>query len=419
MYDFHGVLMYWFQKVGFSDFWASFTTAVVLVVGLLIVAYGAYYLFSYILNGVLIRVAKRTKTFWDDAMVKRKVVWHLSHLVPGIIMYWGISQLFPLDTYPKFVGFVHTIVSVYMVIMVLVSINAFLEALHDIYLMYPISKDRPIKTYIQLVKIFFFFIGGIIIISILINKNPLSLILGLGAMSAVLMLIFKDTILGLVASVQASANHLVKPGDWIEMPSRNTDGIVLEITLNTVRVQNWNKTISSFPTYALISESFQNWKGMEESSVRQITRCVYIDATSVHFCSQEELEQYQQIPQINRILTVGGSCKNGDETAIDADGEAWAHTNLGVFRMYVNNYLAARTDIAQTETTMLRMREPSAQGIPMQVYCYSAVNSFNEYEAIQASIMEHIYAAMHAFGLRPAQRITNKNTAEEDQKELV
>lgn len=407
MYDFHGMLIVVFQRLGFNDFWMHVGAAVTLMLGLLVVAYAAFFLFSRVVEVVLIRMARRTKTQWDDAMVKRRVIRHISHMVPGVIIYWGISQLFPVYEYPKFVGFVRIVTSVYMVAMVLAAINAFLNAVHDIYLMYPISNDRPIKTYIQLVKIFFFFIGGIIIISIILRKNPISLILGLGAMSAVLMLIFKDTILGLVASVQASANRLVRPGDWIEMPSRGADGNVLEITLNTVKVQNWDKTISSFPTYALINESFRNWRGMEESNGRLIRRCVYIDATSIHFCREEDLARWRKVPHISRILALGQNEPGEEESPLASDGASWSHTNLGVFRTYVNAYLAAHASVAHGETYMMRLLEPSAQGVPMQVYCYSAKKSFNEYEAVQASILEHIYAAMNTFDLRPAQRITN------------
>lgn len=399
MYDFYGALKAFFLEVGINAFWAEVNTVAILIAGLLVAAYAFYFAVSFTARGVVAHLAKRTKTLWDDMIVKNKVIRYLSHLVPGVIIYWGVSQLFPSAGYFKFIEITRVTTSVYMVVMVMVAINAFFNAVHDIYNTYPISKDRPIKTYIQLVKIFFFFIGGIVAISILLRKDPISLILGLGAMSAVLMLIFKDTILGLVASVQASANHLVKPGDWIEMPDRGVDGIVQEITLNTVKVQNWNRTISSFPTYALISESFQNWQGMEESNGRQIARCVYIDATSIHFCSSEELGEMRRIPFVRDIIAA-------DEGAAGEEA-ARRYTNLGVFRQYVNAYLSSRTDIVRDAVFLMRMREPSAQGVPMQVFCYSAKKSLQEYEEVQSSILEHIYSAMHAFNLRPAQRVTN------------
>lgn len=417
MYYLHGMLMTLFQRLGFNVFWGRVVTTLVLLLGLLLVAYAVFFLFSRVIERIVTRIAKRTKTKWDDAITKRNSIRYISHLIPGAIIYWGISQLFPIEDYPKFVGFVRTVASVYMMSMVLAAINAFFNAVHDIYLTYPISKDRPIKSYVQLVKIFFFFIGGIIIISILIHKNPLSLILGLGAMSAVLMLIFKDTILGLVASIQASANHLVRPGDWIEMPGRGVDGNVLEITLNTVKVQNWDNSILSFPTYALISESFQNWRGMEESFGRQVKRCVYIDATSVRFCSEEELAEWQKVPQISKILALGAGEPGEEKSPLQAEGvDDWAHTNLGAFRTYVNAYLAAHASVVHSETRLMRMREPSAQGIPMQVFCYSEKKSLRDFEAVQASILEHIYAAMNAFDLRPAQRITNPQPSVEESK---
>lgn len=412
MYDFHEILMTFFQHLGFSSFWMRTATATTLILGLLLVSYLAFFLFSRVVEVIVARVARRTKTQWDDAIVKRRVIRHISHMVPGVIIYWGVSQLFPIDDYLKFVSFVRTVTGVYMVAMVLVAINSFLNALHDIYLTYPISKNRPIKTYMQLAKIIVFSNGGIIIVSILIKKNPISLIIGLGAMSAVLLLVFKDTILGLVASIQASANNLVRPGDWIEMPSRGADGNVLEITLNTVKVQNWDKTISSFPTYALINESFQNWRGMEESSGRMIKRCVYIDATSVHFCSEEELTRWHGVQHVSKIMALGANEPGEEKSPLEDDSQSWAHTNLGVFRTYVNAYLAAHSSVEHSETYMMRMREPSAQGIPMQVYCYSAKKAFVDYEAVQASILEHIYAAMNTFDLRPAQRITNRQTCE-------
>jgi len=243
-----------------------------------------------------------------------------------------------------------------------------------------------------------------VIIAIIIGKNPMSLLVGLGASAAVLMLVFKDTILGLVASVQLSANNMVKPGDWIEMPSRNADGTVLEITLNTVKVQNWDRTISTIPTYAMVSESFHNWKGMEESDGRRIKRSVFIDKKSVSFCSDEMLERFRKIHILKEYIDEKTAEikqyneERGIDSSIPVNGRRL--TNIGVFRKYMELYLKNNPKINQEATCMVRQLQPTERGIPMEIYCFSNEKTWVLYEGVQADIFDHVFAIVPEFGLK-------------------
>jgi miniconductance mechanosensitive channel len=279
-----------------------------------------------------------------------------------------------------------------------------LNALHDIYLTLEVSKTRPINGYVQLIKIIVYTLGGIVIISILINKSPAKLLVGMGASAAILMLVFKDTILGLVASVQVSANNMVKPGDWIEMPSRGADGSVLEITLNTVKVQNWDRTISTFPTYALVSESITNWKGMEESDGRRIKRSIHIDMRSVKFCPPELLEKLKRIHLIKDYIVQRSkeieefNKKMEFDTSMPINGRRL--TNLGVFRKYLESYLKENPSINSKATHMVRQLQPTERGIPLEIYCFSAEKAWVVYEGVQADLFDHVLASIPQFELK-------------------
>ncbi|MGC9341098.1 MAG: mechanosensitive ion channel domain-containing protein, partial [Bacteroidales bacterium] len=264
---------------------------------IIILAFIADRLSKYILISSLKNYVKRSKATWDDIMMDKKVFNRLAHIAPALVVYYTID--FAVDPI-GLVEFIKTLTVIYIILLSLLVADSFVSALHEIYLTMPISMEKPIKGYIQVIKIFLYFLAIISIISILSNTPVLKLLAGLGALAAVLLLVFKDTILGLVASVQVSANKMVKPGDWITMPSRGADGTVLEITLNTVKVQNWDKTISNFPTYALVTESFHNWKGMEESGGRRIKRSINIDMKSVRFLDDDLKKELKKIQHIQK-----------------------------------------------------------------------------------------------------------------------
>ncbi|NLN72868.1 MAG: mechanosensitive ion channel, partial [Bacteroidales bacterium] len=300
-YAFLEQLEAWLLSLGLSETSAHHSKVLISILGIVVLAVVANFIAKKIIVAILTMIVKRTKNTWDDYLVKRKVFHKLSHLAPALVIQFTIGIAL-YEYSPNFSFVIERLTYVYMVIVWLLVINSLLNALHDIYLTFEMSKNRNIKGYIQLIKIIVFAVGAILIISILISKSPAKLLVGMGASAAIMTLVFKDTILGLVASIQASANNMVNPGDWIEMPARNADGSVLEITLNTVKVQNWDNTITTFPTYALVSESFINWKGMQESAGRRIKRTIFIDVRSVQFASVELLEKLKQIQILKPYL---------------------------------------------------------------------------------------------------------------------
>ena len=289
-------------------------------------------------------------------------------------------------------------------------IDAFLNALHDIYLTLPVSRSRPIKGYVQITKVIFYFIGTILIFSVILNKNPGYFLGGLGAFAAILLLVFKDTILGLVAGIQLSANDMVRPGDWISMPGYNADGTVSDISLNTVKVQNWDKTISTIPTYALVSNSFTNWRGMEESGGRRIKRAINIDMKSVRFCDDEMVQKFKKIQILQEYIDfkleelAKYNKENGIDETVKVNGRRM--TNIGVFRKYVEAYLKKHPKIHNDMTFLVRQLNPSEKGIPLEIYVFSNDQQWANYESIQADIFDHLLAVIPEFNLRVFQNPT-------------
>ncbi|HDP55504.1 MAG TPA: mechanosensitive ion channel family protein [Bacteroidetes bacterium] len=393
----------WLEGLGLSSELAQFGKVATALVAIVVLSFLANFVAKKIIVVGLAAIAKRTKSVWDDFLVHRKVFHKLSHLAPALVIQYTIGIAL-YDYSPSLTLIIEKFTYIYIVAAWLFVISSFLNALHDMYMTLEVSKTRPIKGYVQLAKIVIYVLGGIVIISILINKNPLNLLVGMGASAAILMLVFKDTILGLVASVQVSANNMVKPGDWIAMPSRGADGTVLEITLNTVKVQNWDRTISTFPTYALVSESFTNWKGMEESDGRRIKRSIYIDMRSVKFCSPELLEKLKRIHLVKDYIEARAkeieefNKKMDFDTSMPVNGRRM--TNLGIFRRYLEHYLKNSPNINTDATYMVRHLQPTEKGIPVEIYCFSKVKAWVEYEGVQADIFDHILAIVSQFELR-------------------
>jgi miniconductance mechanosensitive channel len=372
----------------------------VLVMGLL--SYLAFILARRFLLFPIIRMVRRTKSKLDDFFVQRKVFHRLTHLAPIIVIY-VLSNIF-WRAYPDRLNIFHNLVLLYLIGVIIVAFRALLEAVEDIYNTFPFASERPIKGYLQVIQLLAIIVGILVSVSIVFNVKVTSIIAGMGALAAVLMLVFRDSILGLVAGVQLSANRMVRVGDWISMPSHNVDGTVQEITLNTVKVQNWDKTVSTIPTYAMVSDSFINWRGMEESGGRRIARSVFIDTHSVKFCTremldrfkkihhlkdyieqrQEEIEEYNRINQIDESVPVNGR----------------RMTNLGVFRKYLENYLARHPKINHRLTLIVRHLEPTEKGIPVQIYAFSNEQEWASYESVQADIFDHVLAIIPLFELK-------------------
>ncbi len=352
--------------------------------------------------------AAKSKNQWDDILVEKKVFNRLAHIVPAIVIHYFIDLL--LKDMPQLVNIIHKGIYVYITVVIIMVINSFTNAMHLIYKQLPLSKDRPIKGYVQLANILVIIIGLFVIYSH-ITGNPIKGILaGIGALAAVLMLVFKDTILGLVASIQLTANKMVKIGDWISMPGHKADGTVIEITLNTVKVQNWDKTITTIPTYALVSESFANWRGMEESGGRRIKRSISIDMRSVKFCDNEMINKFRKISILNSYIDKKlkeleeYNSNNNINNEILVNGRRM--TNLGTFRKYIEEYLRNHPKIHNDMTFLVRQLQPDEKGIPLEIYVFSNDQAWANYEGIQADIFDHILAVIPEFGLRVFQNPT-------------
>jgi miniconductance mechanosensitive channel len=283
-------------------------------------------------------------------------------------------------------------------------LNNFIEAWHSIYMELPISHQRHLKGYVQLIKIFVAIVAGLIVISIIFNKQISTLLAGVGAMAAVLILVFKDTLLSLVASIQLSANKMVKVGDWIHIPSRNTDGTVVDISLNTVKIQNWDKTITTVPTYSLVQESFHNWIGMEESGGRRIKRPVYIDANSIRFLDNEMKDKLKKIHHLREYIEKKESELETYNKEHNIDNSSVVNgrrlTNVGTFRAYVETYLRQHPRIHNDMTFLVRQLPMSDKGLPIEIYVFSNDQKWANYEAIQSDIFDHLLAVIPEFGLR-------------------
>lgn len=382
-----------------------------------LIAFLADYLTKKIILSAVIRFAKKSKTEWDDFLVERKVFHKFAHLAPAIVVYMLIPVALE-DIAPVYIKAIQTLTTCYMILVGLFTFSAFLDAAHDVYNTLPVSKERAIKGYLQIGKIVAYFFGGIVIIALLVGKDPGGIVVGLGASAAILMFIFKDTILGFVASIQLSANDMVRIGDWIEMPSRKADGNVLEINLTTVKVQNFDRTITTIPTYALVSESFTNWRGMEESDGRRFKRSVLINVSSVKFCSPELIEKFRKIKILQNYIEDKEdelkeyNGKNNIDNAITVNVRR--QTNLGVFRKYVQLYLENHPNVNTETTLMVRLLEPTERGIPMEIYGFSREKKGILYEAFLGSLFDHLLAVIPEFELSVFQ-----NPSGEDFKNLI
>jgi miniconductance mechanosensitive channel len=395
------ILQNWLINKGIDQTIAMSLKTIIVIFVILLLSLIAHLIARQFIIQFVTRIIKRTNNQWDDIILERKVFNRLAHFAPAIIILWGVQ--FIIKDSPDVVKIIHSAIYIYMTIVGTLVLNSFLNALHEIYLFTEFSKTRSIKGYIQLANIFLIFISGIIIISILTGNSPGKLLAGLGAMAAILMLIFKDTLLGLSASIQLSANNMVKIGDWIEMPSRKADGTVLEITLNTVKVQNWDKTIATIPTYALVTESFSNWRGMEESGGRRIKRSINIDMTSVKFCTPEMLERFKKIRLLNDYISTKTqelqehNLKNNIDDSVLVNGRRL--TNLGTFRKYIEEYLKNNENVHKEMTFLVRQLQPTEKGIPIEIYVFSKQQAWAKYEAVQADIFDHVIAVIPQFDL--------------------
>jgi miniconductance mechanosensitive channel len=344
----------------------------------------------------------RTASSWDDILVKRRLFHRLSHLAPALVVYVFAPSV--LDGYDLWVVLVQRACLVYMLLVTVLAVDGVLSAMVEILRSAKLTRDLPVKSIIQVLKLVLYSVAAVSLVALVIGQSLNLLLGGLGAMTAVLMLVFKDPILGLVAGVQLSANQMVARGDWIEMPKYGADGDVLEVALTTVKVQNWDKTITTIPTYALITESFKNWRGMSESGGRRIKRAVYIDIGSIRFCDEEMLERFSKIRHIEAYLKEKRQDISSwnDARKIEAPDTAGSRrlTNVGTFRAYVVAYLRNHPMVHQEMTFLVRQLAPTDHGLPIEIYVFSRDQEWSNYEDIQADIFDHILAIAPAFDLR-------------------
>jgi len=396
----------WFKELlihaGLSYSLSTLISTIALVVVVLLLSWLSNLIAKAVILKVVTRIVKKTTSTWDDIFLEQKVFTRLSHFAPALVI-WSMAG-WALKSYPVWMIFVHKLTYIYMVGIGTMVIISFIEAWHIIYNMLPISQHRHIKGYVQLVKIFIVIIALLIVISVIFKKDISYLLTSLGAMAAVLILVFRDTLLGLVASIQLSADKMLKVGDWITIPGRQVDGRVTDITLNTVKIQNFDKTIITVPTYSLVNESFQNWKGMEEAGIRQVKRSIYIDMKSIRFLDKELKQKLVRIPSLKEYIESSEQQNNTISNKLfNTEAPFFISTqltNLGVFRFYVETFLKNHPLVDTDQTVILRHRDPEGNGLPLQVFLFSRNNQFVPFENLQSEIFEHMMAIMNEFDLK-------------------
>lgn len=399
----------WLKELGLSAWWADMLDQFIGLALLFLLAYVARFLCTKLLLGVVTRLIKKTRATWDDIIFCEEVLKRFSNLLPPFILTNLLPVVLPKITSGWMTFFMH-LCDIYLLIAILQLLNALMKAIYAVYSEKEHLRNRPLKGLLQTGQVILWFVGIILVIAILFNKQPLSLLAGLSASAAILMLVFKDSIMGVVSGVQLSANDMLKVGDWISMPKCGADGTVIEVTLNTVKVQNWDNTIITIPPYLLVSDSFQNWRGMSESGGRRIKRSINIDMTSVSFCTPEMLNKYRKIQllkdYIEQTETVINeyNAENKIDNSVLVNGRR--QTNLGVFRAYLTAYLKNMPRVNQEMTLMVRQLQPTDRGIPMELYFFSANTDWSATEDLQSDVFDHLLAIIPEFGLRVFQSPT-------------
>uniref|UniRef100_UPI003F854E51 mechanosensitive ion channel family protein n=1 Tax=Alicycliphilus soli TaxID=3228789 RepID=UPI003F854E51 len=373
--------------------------------GLLLLSWLAQAVAQYLLLHMVPRIRDRMDVRWAQVVWHDQVLRRLAHVVPSLVIQLGIDAVPQL--HPTAFAVVRNLAVALTVLQLVRTLNALLDATLQAQENTPggaPTSTRSIKSYVQLGKLALTLVGAIVIVAALIDRSPLILLSGLGAMSAVLMLVFKDTILSFTAGVQLSSNDMLRVGDWIQMPQVGADGDVVDIALHTVKVQNWDKTITTIPTWRLMSESYRNWRGMSESGGRRIKRTLQIDAASVHFLSEADIDRLERIALLTPYLQEKREAVHATNAALGERAATPTNlrrlTNIGTFRAYVQAYLRAHPGIHQGMTLMVRTMEPTAEGVPLELYCFTATTAWLQYEGIQGDIFDHLIAVLPEFDLR-------------------
>jgi miniconductance mechanosensitive channel len=391
-----------FLETGMKQGLASFLSIIIIIASIGIISWIANLIAKAIILKVVTRIVKNSKNQWDDIFLEQKVFTRLSHFAPALTI-WFMAG-WALKSYTSWLSFVHSLTYIYMLFIGMIVINSFIESWHQIYQMLPIAKHRNIKGYVQLLKVFVVLVTVLIIISVVFKKEVSTLLAGIGVMASVLILVFRDTLVGVVASIQLSSNKMVKVGDWITIPRRDVDGVVTDITLNTVKVQNFDKTIMTVPTHVLVQDSFQNWIGMDEAGARRIKRPVYIDIKSIKFLDNGLKQRLLIVPELKEYIEareVAGSPAGEGRQENNYPFFTYNRlTNLELFRFYGETWLKNHPNTAKDQTVALRHRTPEGDGLPIEIYLFSRAKDFAGYENFQNEVFEHLLAIMPQFDLK-------------------
>lgn len=389
----------------------SFLWALGMMGGVIALSLITWFLTRFFMIQVLHVVAHRSKTTWDDHLMNNRVFRSLAHLVPLMFMEYILS--IALYEFPKWMAFFTKLAEVLILWAVMVTINRFLSAIHDIITEKEKYRDKPIQSYVQVGKIVSTGIMIVLMLSVVTNQSPLFFLTSLGAMTAILVLVFKDTILGFIGSIQLATNDIIRIGDWVTMEKYGADGDVEGITLSSVKIRNFDKTITTIPTYAFISDSFKNWRGMQESEGRRIKRSVQIQIDSVVFASEELIDKLKDISFFKPFVEKRQSeiAAYNEEHGLTGQNAINARrmTNLGLFRRYIEHYLQNHPLINKDMTLMVRQLSPNEHGIPLEIYCFSQSKVWEEYESLQADVFDHLFAVIHHFELSVFERPTGRD----------
>lgn len=391
----------WLMSHGVPENLVFYVKLVVDFVLLLLLCYLADRLAKKILLRAIRVLVLKSKNQWDDVLLEKRVFDKLAHIAPILIVQLTASYVF--SDIPNIIPTVLKLTNIYIMITIMMVIISFFHAVEFVFSELKSFKDKPVGSYFQLGRIGVYAVGFILILSAVIEKDPTKILGAFGALTAVTMLVFKDTILGFVASIQLAANDMVRVGDWVSMPKYGADGNIIKITLNTIKVQNWDKTISTVPTYAFVSDSFKNWRGMSEAGGRRISRSLVISMTSIKYCDAKMIETYSQYHLLKTYLEKKSKEIEdfNKEHKIDKTHLINGRhlTNIGVFRAYAQAYIESRPGINKEMTSMVFQQAPTENGVPIQIYCFTNTTVWAEFENIQADIFDHLLAAATAFEL--------------------
>ena len=401
-----------FEGFGIDSVWAGLLVNVVGAVALVFLSWLAYLLAKRVVLRAIRFLSSKTSTDWDKVLIEYKVFARLSNVVPALVAHVLAPVLF--EGVESLVGFVQGLAKVYLVVVLLFTLQALLNGLLSIYQRYDISKRIPIKGLLQAVMLVACFVGGVFIISIVMGREIGTLMAGLGAMVMGFLFVFKDAIMGLVAGIQIATNDTVRKGDWIEMKGHGIDGDVIDVSLTTVKVQNFDKTVVSIPTSKLITEACRNWRGMKNSGGRRIKRPIRIDMRSIRFADEALLGKFQRFDLLKGYLQSRLDEVNVHNQTTNTDMSELVNgrrlTNIGSFRAYIMAYLKSHPQIRQDRTFLIRQLEPGDNGLPIEIYIFTDTTVWAEYEAIQADIFDHLLAVIPEFDLAPFQNSTGKES---------